>query len=810
MFTLTATTSSPNSDPLRRTADFALLPVVSQSPIISSHPATNITQTTWIEAVRGGKIRYQRSFPLDGVFKAVSGTEIAWSLFATDPSDQLEQRPFVNLSYFWRKDGSPLTSINNTFNFNGVRSILITSESCTPLAGGTYVCEVSNQFGVTETKPLNLQIIDLKTHPLLYSNLILNGNADSLTDGWTIDGDIISLRFFEDAAKLNNFGSIPQASIWYRFERDVWDVNSPEQARVAEPQEFRFSQGSWNTTFPSIFDKWKQNASNLGLDYLTYTPGWISSVERGSGSELLADGDQWILFKHRPQIVANEDRGQFNGFFPGMKWIDSYNSNSSEAGIGLFAESENQVLNYFTRDKLRLNKYGGTRSSTMKQTIDLVEVADFIDGNVFGVRYLSAQFFAYVGAGISRYKIRLPRLIRGNKQPEVLNWYILDSEKFYEHVSKISGNPAKRVLAEGEAIEIEPLLEDITTIELRYLDSVGNLVGTKDIKTPDIQDVWAIKEKVFFPLTLYPIFEFFINTTKNPIKVFGQTYTTMESLKPLFDANTPYPFSSTGGSTVTDLDPNEYGGIGSDLVSDRNAKFMMERFGFIKFDGLFPNWFDAGPDDIAGVKLNRRRRALADFGAAAMFGVEDTSVIPKGTRSIEVVVTFTHTSEVLFDDNPINKGWDSELMYYDNFGQEAGNSLRFCEYGYPRCGLTKTKLVLIPNNFEPDESFISYKLPPTENTVLGVQKSLMVTNVVNTSLSGSFNYVDVIADQDFILPEFVAVDSPFLSVELANQLATQQIQQQFPQQIVNTAIEVEADFQLDAHHIEVQDDEEVR
>lgn len=753
----------PLSDQILRSSDFELLPTPPIPPIIGSNPANNISQKTWLRAVSRGQPKYQKIIPIDGVFKAIEGTEISWNFIASDPSNKANQTIDATLSYFWRRDGSPITDLNILNDFKGVKNVLITSESCTTRVSGRYVCEVSNQFGVTETKPLDLLVIKLKDYPKLFTNLLINGNADSDLGGWSTDADIVSTRFINKDGYLGSSFPLGTIDTWYRFRKDAWegeDYIGP--AGDGSYGDFAFNQASCFNTLPRMISEWKSPGRG-GPQWQTVTPEWMLSRWEYSGTDLLENWDQWNLFQERPQITQNEDRGAFNCFFPGMKWIDQYNKNQTT--IGLYNESANQILSYFTRDKIKFLKFGGVQTSKMVQTINFGDLADFIDGNVYGVSHITSQFFSYVGAGITRYQIRVYS-DNTNEPAEIYNWYPVSPLEFYNRITR-NNVDAKIAVPAGSTIEIVPIIDDVVEVQIDYFNFEGSKIGTDLVNGPTAEDVWAVKEKAYFPLTLHPLFEFFIANDCS-IKVFGQTYTTTSALQGLFSDSTPFPQENVG-ATTTQLNEEPLSATPSTIqnVTDRNALFMLQKFGFVKMGSLYPNFWKKGDGD-ASLKLNRRNRALADYGAAAMFGVEHTRVVPKFSRSAQITVKFIHKSEAFTDNDPAIKQWDSEYLYLDTYGIDEANSLRFVEYGNPRCGLTKAKFILLPNNFEVSQDYPSYKIPPLENTALGLHKALMRSDEVNTSinLDRGFGYLDV-KPENAIAP---SAPSPFITQTIINNI----------------------------------------
>lgn len=756
-----------NSDVIQRTADFTLLPSNQATPIISSQPSSNVTQTTWIRAVENQQIIYQRAKPSDGVYRAVEGTELLWTVFAADPSNLATPTSDSTLKFVWRRDGTPLVEVNNSNQYRGSRSIVIQASASNAAATGTYVCEVSNNYGVTETQDLRLEIVALDQYPKLYSNLLINGSADSQLDGWTVDYDILTRGFASTALLGTGFGSMPK----------LYEILSLQEGkRYNAGVEFTFSQHVAETT-RRAFQQWV----NLGPDWRSIQPDWMQEKPDGGINEPLAGWRRWVLTGITPQIIDNEadgDNEPFGGFFPAMKYIDQYNSNFVDGDspvIGLLAESKDRQLNYFTRDKLKFVKYGGKATSQMSQDVDLTDLADFIDGNVLGVRHTSSQFFAYVGAGLTRYKIRAQVAGQGEVSSRVFNWHVADYQLFMERLEQdsVAGRIA---LMPNTAIEILPLTEDITQVEISYNDAAGRQLSKDLIDGPMEKDVFAIKDCTFLPASLYPIFEYFV-TNNNPIKIFGQTYTTTQALQPLFEDASPYQ-TDYGAASDGSLPLDRFAAWGGDVskldrLLDVQAKFALTKLDWTRFGRLTPH--------SPNIQTNRQNRAIKDFGAAAMFGVEKTRIIPRGTRSARITVRFTHTSNTIADNDPKIKQWHEQTIYYDIWGQGLGSSKQYIDYSYPRCGITQMKFLVVPNNFTPSTKFASYKLPPSSNTVVGYRRQLLsqdVHNSANLELHPQFEVDTASGMVELATPLPTEPQNLFLTPSEAEYLLAQQLQQE--------------------------------
>ena len=847
----------PSPDLIQRSSNFELLPVIPQLPIITSQPAKNIQQYTWISGLRRGRFVFQTAKPVDGVFKAIEGTELRWTFYVYDPDNVLSQNPYSGLSFKWKKDGADITSLNLLNAERGVKSVKISRESCTPDLTGAYICEVTNQYGTVETIPLNLRIFSPKKFPKLYTNLLKNGNAESDIDGWTIEPGIVSMRF-GDLWQTENASSTSNLASWYRFGRPNWE-------RIADPGKrdyfpinassyageiFRFSSEVsplYNILWPWIS---KAESPSVGEDWRQWPsiPEWMLTPEQKGDNlnDILPEANRWMLATYYPNLVSNEHPWDgFGSFFPSMKLIDNYNINSSS--IGLQAESANKQLCYFTRDRIKFEKFGSQPTVTMRQTIDVSDLVDFVDGQVYGVAHLSYQFFAYVGIGITNYKIRITK---PNGEPEELNWNIASSEQFYKHICSTTQDFGKVSIASGSDIEIVPLAEDLTEVTLNFRDQNGAIIKIERLKTPTALDIWALKEKAYFPLSLGPLFLFLKNavtaTARSNIKVFGQTITNTKALEGLFDTNSPFidktSSSETNSTNFTVIaynsayivqsnesllsrfsdyinlipyqDPlrmqlisfrffaqfafrnrpqveylnylrdaitirnlptltrivatdseveteNTYGLFNQTLtkISDANARFLGTKIPFAAWDALWPVYWDMRdpPNDGSYPRRSKCLRSIKEKGAAAMIAVEANGTIPRLARSVEVVVNFKHKSDIFHDQNPEGKSWTEEELYADYMGygegvddedQASGNSARFIKYGNPRCGITKMKFLVVPNNFVPDGDYPSYKLPPAEFTVLGKSRQFIASDAMNTATAQHF-----VLQDDFTRPD---------------------------------------------------------
>jgi hypothetical protein len=734
-----------------RAGDFSLLPKQASPPFINSQILNNFAQYTWIKEVQGDVPVYQEIQPTFDTIKMLQGTSFTIGIKAIDPSNINDIYSMDNLSFKWLKDGASIVSINRANGGVGIPAALIKEENCIPNVTGQYTCEVSNAYGTVEAAPVSIEVVDPLKHPLLHKNLILNGDGDGGNDGWQAEAGVKSMPFLNNIAITKNFGSFRLGGLVHLDYRKT-------HTTIAIP-EFHFSTASHRGSFYNWY--WRRFKAD---------PNFRDLLKVSLPEKVITNpDDSWMMQGMIPQIVLNEDynKSEYAGFFPGLAWMDIYNRNNNTNVVGLLSEFKNYTPTYFTREKLKFTKHGGKKSVNMTQVIDLSEAADFIDGNVYGVKYLTSQFFAYIGAGITDYKIK----IQTRNGPKTLNYYIADTEQYYDFITKsqmfitnrhpsfpeASGTGNKKEIPEPDTdIEVMPMVYDRTSVTLDYLDSNGKILKTEVIDGPNEQDVWAIKEKTFFPITLYPIFEF-IKPANNDITVFGQKYTDTRALAGFFDRSIKEDlvasFSKQKYKLYTPKNDINWSGLfangvfartahpqGFDKVYDKAALFFLSNYDFKKYGAAYPG-------NVSHYHNHKKWRALNDYGAAAMFGVGRDIRVPSKTRSVKITVTFTHTSEIIYEDNPELKEWDKQEIYIDDWGNSTGNSIRVSEYGAPRCGITKMKFLLVANDIQPQPTYASYSIPPTTATVLGLQKA-------RYSDEKAFNTADAVTyEYKLVMPE---------------------------------------------------------
>lgn len=746
-------------DEALRAGEFILTADVPELPLIVSQPDKNFKQLTWLEGVRDGVPIFQYVRIENNKVYMLEGTEFKLGVECVDLSNRLNINDTTNLSYVWTRDESPIYELNNMAGGIGTNTFLVPRASSVAELSGRYVCEVSNAYGSVTSTPIDIEIIRPSEHPKLLKNLILNGSGDGGLNGWESDATIITKPFLNNSGLTRNYGSTmlhtwSQVTVW-----DKYKLKSGQQLLSGVyPTEFSFSCGTDFIMFHRFYKK------RLDVN----EPDFTNPNIRNFGQNSLTNWSDFDSMQYSiPQTIPNEDyqykdsngvdiNNSLASFFPGIRWMDAYNQNQNITdAANLQNEFQNFIPHYFAREKLIFEKFGGQQEAKLSQIVDLTDISNLIDGKAYGIKHITSQFFAYVGAGITGYRINL-ETTDGRKS---LNFHLKGIEHYYnkerlkfqtrglvpgetyEQFYFTSGDFAdynqKFVLVANSAIEIEPLVEDQTFITLEYLDELENTLKRETIKGPNERDVWAIKEKVYFPLIWHGIYQYVsLNTgDTNPITVFGQKYTTIQALRGLFTGNI---FNDPNNQ-----DTGQNYDVRFDQITDINAKFLLNKYNFTAYQHLYPTRFGYGdqyPTPSDRYK-NDLFKALKDHGAAGMFGVGKNIQIPVKTRSVKITVTFKNTALSFKDRSPEAKGWLEQEIYADYFADGNSNGLKDCPYGYPRCGITSMKFLLFPNDFKISSNYLSYDLPPVDSTVVGLQKAKYSDpNAFDTSNRTDFRY----------------------------------------------------------------------
>jgi len=735
-------------DDALRVGDFALLPDNPQPPVITSHPIRNFSQLTWASVLPDGGLAFKEVNPIFDVFTVRKGTRVRFEFFCVDPSNVNNINDISSLQFVWKRDGNSLFTINNQNDGLGTTTIEFSEDQCTGEIEGEYVCEISNEFGTSQTVPFTLNVLDLDSSGFLYTNLVKNGDGELGLEHWTsASGKILSV--VSNTSKRYN----PNTMTRYLSDYPVIPINDPE---YTPPLPFRFSTqtNKWQLFYP-MYNTWVNSEPDLlNLDIPT------SDAMKAK----LANWYHYTSISRRVSIIPNEDINNENtpqGFFPAPAFIDRYNRNGNTQK-GFFPLEEElkkgvRPTSYFTRDLIEFNE---DEEHEFTQTIDISEAASLIDGQVGGVDYMTAQFFSYVGIALSRYKIRV---IRDGDVVEY-PWLVYDYESYK---SFLAGGGVSPITCDPlTPIEIIPCTDDTTEISIKYFDQELAESSEEILKGPEAIDLWAVKEKVDIGLMLFPIYAFFDddddNDSGHDILIYGQKYTNTRALFKLLSEeaesglgmfNDAVISNSTGPGGGT---AGQFTGVISPNIDDINIRFLAKRYGsfYSQWNKAYPKstWIKETDSNDASVQpwyidiVDDKRKGLAvdqGAGAEAFFAVGRDIDIPLGTRQISITVKFKNDTPSRNDNSATSKNWNRTDIYNNLFSVEgtAQNVPQpYFAYGEPRCAITKMKLQLVPNRDIASEKHSTFTIPPNNVTVAGIAKNLIQQPLWNTAGKSEFKY----------------------------------------------------------------------
>ena len=640
---------------------FTLLPTFPRVPAFIVEPLDSLQQYTWISSITTSSHQFTKITPSTQKISMVENTEFSVNPLIFDQSNVLNTADDSDVKYIWRRDGAPIYSLNVQNKLKGTKSFYISSSQCIRDLSGVYELEAVNKYGSTFSDQFEIDIINKKYHPYLYNNLIVNPNGVKGLEGWQADAD-----FKVDEFSLTNRtqASIPQ------------EIYKPYTGPYVE--QFNFSIYANESRLSQWFTKaMSGSAPGSPFDSSSATPDPLASYNR------------WFVANFHPNLVDTDvpGWGNWGSFFPAWEYLDTANKNDTLYTLNHIV---NRPKTYFTREKIKFVIHGGTPKCTAYQDIDVTEAASMIDGETYGINKIVAHFFAYVGVGISNYKLKYtdylsvkqedntipvtyPVYISGGYAPEDTKPTLIPrypwtaTENCFCCPEKGLEGPFVFVQNE-EPINISPVTDDTTDIKIEFYDDSDNLLGDQLIKGPDERDIWAVKEKFFVPYYLGNLYSWMLDATDEEFRIFNQRYTTMDAIRGVDILTAP--------------------------KKDINAEWMQAYHYplYSRYDNEYQ-------------RINK-----SDRGAAAMFGIGADVVVPKGTRRIRVNIVFNHNSTVIFDSNPKLKNWDDQEIYYDYY-TNTKTSERLHEYGNPRCGVTAMHLSLHPDTVQISNEYNTYKIP---------------------------------------------------------------------------------------------------
>jgi hypothetical protein len=722
-------TQTASPDDALRVGDFSLLPNNPRPPVITSHPIRNFVQLTWASKDANGDLTMKSVNPVIDTFTVRQGTRVKWTLYCVDPSNVNNINDTSNLSFIWKKDGQSLFNINNQNNGMGSPEIEYSEDECTGLIDGEYVCEVSNEFGVTTSVPFTLQVVDIDADSNLYTNLLQNGDGEGGLDGWTDNTGKVK-------AVVSNVSRAYNPNTMTRYIGTPYQTNTGFE--YFPPQIFKFNtQTTREQLFYNGYQYWKDQ---VGPDFLNLTID--------TSPAMLDKFPTWYKYtniKQRSSIIPNEDITMFDdslggkinrspqGFFPSVNYMDRYNRNRGafQGFINLSEELKigSKPKSYFTRD---LISFEDIDTVTFKQAVNLSERAGMIDGQVGGVDYMTVQFFSYIAIALSRYKIRYTDE-NGNIAEKP--WLVHDFETYKKWMTDPT-SVAKIPFERAKGIDIIPYADDTTSIKITCFDLNGNQNKQEILKGPDAMNLWAVKEKIDISLMLFPLYMFFTNSKSPecPIRVFGQTYTNLNTFYKVTVGSENNPTGLLHKNVIDDNGWNSNkAAYETNDIKDTNMTFLMKRYGELYRDSQYPtdtwkrqgtppnDWYSNTTSDTAqgfGITTNSTPQAW--------FAVGTDLDLPNGTRDVTIEVSFTNNSPARTDSSPKAKGWNQSDIYNSlhrvDGGVTAASINPYYAYGEPRCAITSMKLLLIPNRDIASKKHTTYTIPPANSTVAGLAK----------------------------------------------------------------------------------------
>lgn len=184
---------------------YDLLPVVVNRPpeiILPIADAATPPIQPYATANASGDFMYLHP---DGTVKVGVGTEFKLAVKAQQPPIlNVENglptllQPNTNLTYTWRKDGDIIVpSLNNSLRSAiEVNNDTLTFKNIQLIDNGTYVCDISNDIGVTSTEPITIEVLEPDSNSLFFRNLITNPYGSEGTNGWNSNNSDLIARSF--------------------------------------------------------------------------------------------------------------------------------------------------------------------------------------------------------------------------------------------------------------------------------------------------------------------------------------------------------------------------------------------------------------------------------------------------------------------------------------------------------------------------------------------------------------------------------------------------------------------------------------
>ena len=275
------------------------------------------------------------------------------------------------------------------------------------------------------------------------------------------------------------------------------------------------------------------------------------------------------------------------------------------------------------------------------------------------------QFYLYTEVANGEIDDRY-ELISAAAPNLVLNTMQLDSENLKKALNNqtFQQNELNSVVA-GESriarrIMIKPKCADTVDFVFKYTNAFGEEISQDTLQGPTVDDIFAVKEKVFLPLVVGKLLQ---RTCNLPT-----------------DRFIPVTYEQ---ATLFEINKTQ---IQSPVIPF--------------FENLYPSDFTNLVNDTSIIFYEK--------GAAAFFGVHKKLTIPRDTRTIEVMARFNHTSFAL------NLEPDTGLDVFDSDelrGMHTNYPPKFFKAGVPKAGIATMKLCLYDNEFKRTIRYPHYYMP---------------------------------------------------------------------------------------------------
>lgn len=356
--------------------EFSLYPSITQPPFISIDLVEGFRQYSYADKMVENEGIFFKTIPqTTNKISMLEGTNFLLNPKILDPTNEIDPTDTRDLFFNWTRNGGPLYEINSLNYLRGTGSVMYVN--ATRNLSGIYQLQVSNQYGTATTEELEIDIIDVNNHPFLHKNLLQNTCGTKGTENWIADPDITTRAF-------TKFGFSR-----YHYSLDIFPISIPpgsgdskKRAQGYKPLEFRFQLADNPTRMAINFDQVKN--ANLS----TSDDNWI----------------RWMSTEFHSNIVSSEyPAGPCAGFFPSPEYLDIANKNDTQYRLGDIIVNNKT---YITREKLKFSIYGGKPNSIAYQDVPISDISNIVDGQAYGIDKLYVHFFAYIGAGITRFKTK--------------------------------------------------------------------------------------------------------------------------------------------------------------------------------------------------------------------------------------------------------------------------------------------------------------------------------------------------------------------------------------------------------------------